>query len=51
MRGVGGYGDYWLSTIPSGSTDAQSLLFNTGGFNPNNHNTRSYGYQTRCLQE
>ncbi|MDE5944584.1 MAG: hypothetical protein K2G93_03245 [Rikenella sp.] len=47
-----GYNGYsWSSSIPSSSIGAYYLNFNYGGVFPSYSNYRTYGFQTRCLQE
>ena len=46
----GSYGDYWSSSVPSGSANARYVYFGSATFLQNTNN-RAYGYSVRCLQE
>ena len=51
LRYVGNGGYSWSSTIPSKSTYAYFLYFNTSWLLPQNSHYRGNGFPLRCLQE
>ena len=47
--GRGSYGDYWSATWGS-ARYARSLIFGSGGVNPQNGSNRYYGFAVRAVQ-
>ena len=43
-------GDYWSSSVPSGSTDANNVYFFEATLNMGTHH-RAHGFSVRCVQE